>query len=58
VAPRFHTATAQTPQQCPFAWCNPGVFLPQISVVAMGGPVSDSVRSTTTKPNTDHDPHQ
>jgi hypothetical protein len=48
-------------------WCNSGgsapatpgltAHLPQISAVAMGGPVCDPVRSTTTKPITDHDPH-
>jgi hypothetical protein len=48
-------------------WCNSGglapatpgltVHLPQIAAVAMGGPVCDPVRSTTTKPITDHDPH-
>ena len=32
------------------------VHLPQISVVPMGGPACEPVRSTTTKPNTDHDP--
>ena len=31
--------------------------LPQFSFVAKGGPVCDPVRSITTKPNTDHDPH-
>jgi len=51
----------------PMEWCNSGgsapatpgltAHLPQISAVAMGGPVCDPVRSTTTKPNTDHDPH-
>jgi hypothetical protein len=51
----------------PMEWCNSGgsapatpgltARLPQISALAMGGPVCDPVRSTTTKPNTDHGPH-
>ena len=52
------------PQRRPSKWCNSGgsapatpgltARLPQISAVAMGGPVCDPVRSTTTKP--DHRP--
>ena len=55
------------PQRRPMEWCNSGgsapakpgltVRLPQTSAVAMGGPVCDPVRRTTTKPNTDHDPY-
>jgi transposase-like protein len=54
-------------QRRPSKWCNSGgsapakpgltARLPHRSAVAMGGPVCDPVRSTTTKPNTDHDPH-